>query len=182
MKNRGVGRGFAAAGALGAAALLTMGLAASGEAGEPTVVSRGELTDLHTDVTSPFDGASAQVTLASSAAGATATLHVWGVASGAQDDTFGAHLHTGACVTNSGPSAGGHYNADAIAGTSPVEVSDQTEVWLDFTVNSEGRGVATAVVPFTPTPGTRSVVIHAEPTNHETGSAGARLACLPVGW
>lgn len=181
MKNRRVGRAYAAAGALGAAAVLAVALGASGEAGEPTVVSRGELTDLHTDVTSPFDRASAQVTLASSAAGATATLHVWGVASGAQGDRFGAHLHTGPCVTNSGSSAGGHYNADAIAETSPVEVSDQTEVWLDFTVNSEGRGVATAVVPFTPMPGTRSVVIHAHATDYPTG-AGDRLACLPVVW
>lgn len=182
MKNRRVGRGYAAAGALGAAALLAVAVAAPGEAGIPTVVSRGELTDLHTDGTSPFDGASAQVTLASSAAGATATLHVWGVASGAQDDTFGAHLHTGPCVTNSGASAGGHYNADVMAGTSPVKISHLTEVWLDFTVNSNGLGLATAVVPFTPTPGTRSVVIHAESTNHETGVAGARLACLPVVW
>lgn len=161
---------------------LAVGQAVAAQGGEPTVVSRGALTDLSTTSPSPLDGASAQATLASSAAGATATLHVWGVALSAAGTAFGAHLHTGPCVEDSGSSAGGHYNADVVAGTTPVEISEQTEVWLDFTVSSSGRGSATTVVPFTPVPGSRSIVIHAMPTDHATGTAGARLACLPVAW
>ena len=61
-------------------------------------------------------------------------------------------------------------------------VNDQTEVWLDFTVNAEGVGVATTTVPFVPEPDdARSVVIHAEPTA-PNGTAGQRLECLPVVW
>ena len=43
-------------------------------------------------------------------------------------------------------------------------------------------GTATASVPFIPLEGDRSVVIHALATDHHTGLAGARLACLPVQW
>ena len=58
-------------------------------------------------------------------------------------------------------------------------VSDQTEVWLDVTINAGGVGVATTTVPFVPLTGDRSVVIHQEPTS-PTGGAGGRQACLPV--
>jgi superoxide dismutase, Cu-Zn family len=36
-------------------------------------------------------------------------------------------------------------------------------------------------VPFVPLPGNRAVVLHAAPTD-DHGTAGARLACLPVSW
>ena len=52
---------------------------------------------------------------------------------------------------------------------------------FDFAVD-DGAGTATASVPFIPLPGDRSVVIHALATDHHTGLAGARLACLPVQW
>ncbi len=175
-------RGGAAAVAAASAGLLAVAMAAGVEAGTPTVVSRGDVSHLDNSVVHAFDRASAQVTLASSAAGATATLHVWGVSTDAAGRTFGAHLHTGPCVSGAGSAAGGHYNSDAASGHSPVRVNDDTEVWLDVTVNGEGRAAATAVVPFTPTPGTRSVVIHALATDHGTGLAGPRVACLPVVW
>ncbi len=54
-------------------------------------------------------------------------------------------------------------------------------MWLDITVE-DGAATATASVPFVPVPGTRSVVVHAMETDHHTGGAGARLACLPVVW
>ena len=54
-------------------------------------------------------------------------------------------------------------------------------MWLDITVD-DGAGTATASVPFMPRPGARSVVVHALATDHHTGLAGARLACLPVVW
>ena len=69
----------------------------------------------------------------------------------------------------------------ATGGAEKPEISEDTEVWLDFTVD-DGAGTATASVPFVPQPGARSVVIHAIPTDHHTGLAGARLACLPVVW
>ena len=74
--------------------------------------------------------------------------------------------------------AGPHYN---VSGTTPPLVSDQTEVWLDFTAATDGTGAADTTVPFLPTPGTRSVVIHAEATA-PNGTAGPRLVCLPVAW
>ena len=61
------------------------------------------------------------------------------------------------------------------------EISEDTEVWLDFTVD-DGAATSTASVPFVPLPGDHSVVIHALATDHDTGLAGARLACLPVVW
>lgn len=179
---RRLAHGGAATAAAAGAGLLAVAMATAVEAGTPTVVSRGQVSHLDNSVVHAFDAASAQVTLASSAAGATATLHVWGVSPDVSGRRFGAHLHNGPCVTGSGGAAGGHYNSDAASGQSPVRVSDDTEVWLDFTVNAEGRGAATAVVPFTPVPGARSVVIHAQQTDHLTGLAGARVACLPVVW
>ena len=94
---------------------------------------------------------------------------------------FGAHLHLGPCVAGNGAAALAHYNTDVLAGVTPPEISEDTEVWLDFTVD-DGAGTATASVPFVPLPGTRSVVVHAMETDHETGGAGARLACVPVVW
>ena len=48
--------------------------------------------------------------------------------------------------------AGGHYNADAHAGHTPVVVSERTEVWLDFTVDAEGVGDSSTAVAFPVTP------------------------------
>jgi Cu/Zn superoxide dismutase len=73
-----------------------------------------------------------------------------------------------------------------------VKVNDQTEVWLNFHVNSGGNAEATATVPFVPTPGddglARSITFHAtatvhhqmDPTDPAVGTAGAKLACLPL--
>jgi superoxide dismutase, Cu-Zn family len=36
-------------------------------------------------------------------------------------------------------------------------------------------------VPFVPLPGNRAVVLHEKATDHH-GTAGVRLACLPVSW
>jgi Cu-Zn family superoxide dismutase len=58
---------------------------------------------------------------------------------------------------------------------------EQREVWLDVTSDAQGRGVATTTVPWSFAPGTAgSVVIHALPTDPQTGLAGARLACTSV--
>jgi Cu-Zn family superoxide dismutase len=142
----------------------------------------GGLRDYDTAAAGPFDGASARLELVQAPAGATAVLHVSGVDESVAGRTFGAHLHNGACATNDPALSAGHYNRDAHDGHTPVEVSDDTEIWLDVTVTAAGRGTSSAVVRFTPTGGERSVVIHANPTNPATGGAGTKLACLPVAW
>ena len=77
-----------------------------------------------------------------------------------------------------GDASGPHYN---VSTATPPVVSDQTEVWLDFTVTTDGTGAGDASVPFVPVPGDRAVVVHAEETA-PNGTAGARLVCLPVVW
>lgn len=95
--------------------------------------------------------------------------------------TYGAHLHVGPCVAGDGAAAGPHSNQSVVDGVVPQVVDATTEVWLDFTVRPNGSARSVAVVPFVPTSGTRSIVIHAMPTD-PAGAAGARLACLPVVW
>jgi Cu/Zn superoxide dismutase len=154
------------------------GPAAAG--GGPLVRSAGPLSDLQPAAAGPFDAASAAVQIVSSGSSSHTVLRVRGI-EGAEGQTFGAHLHAGPCVAGQPAAALGHYNTDVLAGVVPPEVSERTEVWLDFTVE-DGGGTATASVPFVPRPGTRSIVIHAAATDHTTGTAGARLACLPVVW
>jgi hypothetical protein len=60
-------------------------------------------------------------------------------------------------------------------------VNNQTEVWLDFTATGGGTGQAVAHLPWEPDSGQHSGVIHELPTA-ANGTAGARLACLPVEW
>lgn len=127
----------------------------------------------------PFRGARGVVVLVSHGARTTVRLHVTG--SKPASGTFGAHLHTGPCVAGDGAAAGPHYNTDVIAGRKPARMDREREIWLDFTVSPTGAATATTVVPFAPTPGNRSIVIHQEPTNSH-GAAGARLACLPLTW
>ncbi len=140
----------------------------------------GPLRDLQPTVTSPFDHASAKVIMLGLRHSSYFALRVRGVDPEAAGQTYGAHLHTGPCIAGDPNAAGPHYNTDVLAGVTPAEVSPNTEVWLDFEVNSRGRGRSSTVVPFKPQPGVRSIVIHAEPTNEANGMAGARLACLPL--
>ena len=159
----------------------SVAVAATAAAGAAVLRFADSLKDYSSATAGPFDHASARLQLVDRATGATAVLHVRGVDPSVAGRTFGAHLHDGPCSTDSPAAASGHYNADAHADHVPVVVSRQTEVWLDFTVD-DGAGTATASVPFVPQPGTRSVVVHAAETDPHTGTAGARLACLPVEW
>ncbi len=153
---------------------------AAAAAGGPVVRSSGPLTDLKPAAAGPFDGAGAAAQIVSSGGASHTVLRVRGV-EGADGQTFGAHLHVGPCVAGNGAAAGPHYNSDVLAGAEKPRVGEETEVWLDVTID-DGSGTATASVPFVPVPGDHSVVIHALETNHETGLAGDRLACLPVAW
>jgi Cu/Zn superoxide dismutase len=140
------------------------------------------LRDLQLSTDEPFDGAYASVTMISWGRASYFALRVRGVDQGPVGQRYGAHLHTESCVAGDGDAAGPHYNIDLLAGVpkAEAEVSSNTEVWLDFKLNSRGEGRSSTVVPFVPADGERAIVIHADPTDTSTGGAGARLACLPL--
>ncbi len=138
----------------------------------------GQLSDLSPTTQDPMDGARARVVMRAKSDGTKFRLVVRGIDRAAVGMEYGAHLHAGPCVAGDGAAALGHYN---VSTSVPPVASPETEVWLDFTVNRHRVGRSTTTVPFTPVPGARSVVIHAEPTS-ETGAAGPRMACLPVVW
>lgn len=138
---------------------------------------RADLRDLAPATAGPFDAARAKLTLDTSD-GTRAVLIVHGVDPAVAGRTFGAHLHVGPCVAGNGAAALGHYNH---SGTVPATVDDRTEIWLDVTINAEGNGRSVSRVDWAPLAGARSVVVHANPTAPD-GTAGARLACLPVEW
>jgi hypothetical protein len=92
---------------------------------------------------------------------------------------FGAHLHVGPCVAGKPADAESHYNIDAVNGDPSAVANDKTEVWLDFVVDRNGRGQATARVPWVPAAGEHAIVIHKEPTARNS-VAGARQACIPL--
>jgi Cu/Zn superoxide dismutase len=182
MHNRTIRR-LAAAGATAALAV-TFNAAAAGAATPDTREVRqftAPLTDLQPGVDDPLDGATARLIMIEYTGTTTFVLIVTGVDRAAAGQTYGAHLHVGACVAGDGAAAGPHYNQSVLDGDDPVDVSDETEVWLDVTINAGGVGVSTTTVPFAPEPGVRSVVLHAEATA-PTGTAGPRLECLPVVW
>jgi hypothetical protein len=135
--------------------------------------SKGPLSDLQPISSQATDRAWA-VASATVAEGRTIVrLNVKDLDRLAAGTTFGAHVHVGPCVEGDGAAALGHYNHGG-------GVSAETEVWLDFTVTEGGTGHATAIVPFEiPEGAASSIVIHALPTAAD-GSAGARLACLPL--
>ena len=105
---------------------------------------------------------------------------------------YGAHAHSAACGST-GALAGPHfqYSPDPVTpSTSPAYANADNEIWLDFTTDSKGRGWAIAVQDWQPSADRRpaSVVIHLEHTHDGSdptlpaGTAGARLACLNVGF
>ncbi len=175
--NHHTARRTTAALACATVALLTAATAGPAPAA-PAQVFRGDLVDLSTTTPDPFGDASAHLVMTPTANGTLFHLRVKGIDPAVAGADYGAHLHVGPCVAGNGAAAGPHYNVSTSA---PPVVSDQTEVWLDFTVTADGTGAADTTVPFLPAPGDRAVVVHAEPTA-PNGTAGARLVCLPVAW
>jgi Cu/Zn superoxide dismutase len=162
----------------GAALVGTLGALAPAVAGTANVF-RGDVSDLAPAAAGPFDHASAQLVLVGSHGDSTnIVLVVKDVDRSVAGQTFGAHLHTGPCVPGNGAAAGPHYNHSWVV---PAVVDRTTEVWLDFTVTRGGTGQSRWQSGWVPTPGQRSVVIHQNPTAPD-GTAGARIACLPVEW
>ncbi|GAB2996307.1 superoxide dismutase [Saccharothrix stipae] len=99
------------------------------------------------------------------------------------DRDYGAHAHVNPC----GPAptdAGPHYQHVQGGATDPAFANPRNEIWLDFTTDEQGRGVAFARLDWRF--GARrpaSVVLHAEHTHTgpgEAGTAGARVGCLTV--
>ena len=140
--------------------------------------SSSQVTDLQPTLDTPLDHATASVRMYS-LFGSIFTLKLKGIDPSAAGMTYGAHLHTGPCVAGQPAAAGPHYNIDAINGVTPVEASDETEVWLDFKVDRDGNASSRTYVRFVPKPGDRAIIVHAEETAPD-GTAGARLVCLPL--
>jgi hypothetical protein len=135
---------------------------------------RGELTDLSPNTEDVFDGASSAAAMMGMEGSTFFLLQITGIDKSAAGKEYPAHLHQGPCEAGNGAAAGPHYNTNVMAGLPPV-VSPETEVILDFDVDSVGNTRATTNVPFVPLPGVRSIVIHGQ------AAAGAPpLACLPL--
>jgi len=149
---------------------------------------RGGLTDLSPNTGDVYDGARATAVMIGMRNESTFRVTISGLKESAIHQEYGAHVHTGPCGLDAAGHAtvGGHYNTTP-RGLPPV-VNDKTEVWLNFHVNSDRTARDTAVVPFIANPeGARSITFHEKATvHHQTaggaavGTAGAKLACLPL--
>jgi hypothetical protein len=158
----------------GGAAALLLAASTAGATAPARARGAGELRDLLQATTQPTDHGTAQVTALEAGGQTTVTLKVQGLDHTFAGTVLGAHVHTGSCIEGDGAAAGPHYNTGG-------GISDETEVWLDFTVEANGTGSAATTVPFTiPSGAAGAVVIHAQHTDHGTGAAGPRWACLPV--
>ena len=150
----------------------------------------GPLTDLSPSTNDPFDGAKATATMMGVGGSTFFRVQVRGVDDSAVGKVYGAHLHQGPCGLDEAgaPTVGPHYNTSEFDAEKKVYtvINDQTEVWLDFEVDPFGNARSTTRVPFVPTAGERSITLHAAPTVHHAtetaaaGTAGAKLACLPL--
>lgn len=132
-------------------------------------------------------GAHARVQAVANAAGnLVVTLHVRGLRPNTE---YGAHAHQNACGAT-GAAAGPHFQhvVDPVQpSTNPAYANPRNEIWLDLTTDDEGNGSAQALVrwQFAPDRRAGSVIIHEHLTNpgpDNAGTAGARLACLTVGF
>jgi superoxide dismutase, Cu-Zn family len=162
----------------------------------------GPLTDLSPTTDDPlktdmFDGAKATATMMGVGGSTFFRVQIRGVDDRVVGKTYGAHLHQGPCGLAKDPTTGVlqptvglHYNtSDFDTQKNAYElINDQTEVWLDFKVDAFGNARSSARVDFVPTEGKRSITLHATPTVHHqenatdpaVGTAGAKLACLPL--
>ena len=131
------------------------------------------------------EGASARVDAVYNASGASIfVLHVWGLA---PNTAYGSHAHVNACGAT-GAAAGPHYQHVVDPhqpSTDPAYANPHNEVWLDFETDSDGNATATSTEDWQFSADRRpgSVIIHVETTHtgpDDSGTAGARLACLTV--
>lgn len=131
-------------------------------------------------------GAHASVfSLSTERLGTTTKLAVSGLQPGKH---YGAHVHESACGP-SGDDAGPHFQHEQDPNqpsTDPEYANPDNEVWLDFTTTADGKGFAASHVDWSyQDRRPASVVIHEHHTSTdpgEAGDAGARLACINVGF
>jgi len=159
-------------------------------AGADRIRSESELIRYGTPPAIP-EGAQARVQAVYNAAGdSIVTLHVWGLE---PNHEYGAHAHQAACSPTDPMAAGGHFQnvpfPQGSSATDPRYANPTNEIWLDLVTDEDGNGVAQTKVPwqFSPERRAGSVMIHAEHTHTGgpdggAGTAGARLACLTVGF
>jgi hypothetical protein len=141
---------------------------------------RGHLTDLSPSTDDVFDGAKASAVMIGMEGSSFFRLQITGIDERAAGKEYPTYLHTGPCVAGQAALALGHYNTQQEAGFPPPwRVNNQTEVHLDFKVNSDRSAHVSVNVPFIPVPEKRSIVIHPDATP-PAGSSPARLACLPL--
>jgi len=115
----------------------------------------------------------------------TVTLNVRGLV---PNRAYGAHAHALPCGPT-GDAAGPHFQhvPDPVKpSVDPAYANPANEIWLDFKTDSQGNATAASTVPWE-FQNTRagSVVIHADPTQTaagKAGTAGARIACVSVGF
>lgn len=131
-------------------------------------------------------GSSATVRAVSTQDGKTMVfLYVEGLPANHQ---YGAHVHQKQC--GPGPDdAGAHYQnvPDPVQpSVDPAYANSQNEIWLDFTTDRHGNAWTSSTVNWQFTQRhAGSVVIHADHTHTDpghAGAAGARLACVTVGF
>jgi Cu-Zn family superoxide dismutase len=168
------------------AAIAAVGLFLSSPAlaGTDRIRSEGPLVSYSAAIPA---GAQARVQAVYDASGKSViTLHVWGL----QPNTeYGAHAHRNECGAT-GAAAGPHFQNvvdPVVPSTDPAYANPSNEIWLDFETDSLGNGAAQTLVDwqFDPDRRAHSVIIHAEHTHTgsaDSGIAGARLACLTVGF
>lgn len=121
--------------------------------------------------------------LSAPALGTSTVLAVHGLVPG---HAYGAHAHTKACGAT-GDVAGPHFQhtPDPVTpSVDPAYANPRNEIWLDFTADRLGTGVAVSRVAW-PLGDRRpkSVVIHETHTHSDpgrAGTAGARLGCVNV--
>ncbi|WP_181775225.1 superoxide dismutase family protein [Amycolatopsis pittospori] len=148
------------------------------------ITAKSGLTSYKPELVPP--GARAHVFgLTSKASGTSVAVLVTGLLPGRE---YGAHAHTNPCGAT-GDLAGPHYQnvEDPVKpSVDPAYANPRNEIWLDLTADATGRGVAVSKVDWTF--GARranSIVIHETHTHTDpghAGTAGARLACVTVGF
>lgn len=115
----------------------------------------------------------------------TVTLNVRGLV---PNRVYGAHAHAMPCGPK-GDDAGPHFQhrPDPVTpSVDPNYANPRNEIWLDFTTDAQGNATTATTVPWVfSNERAASVVIHAEATQTapgKAGTAGARVACLSVGF
>ncbi|MDQ7806634.1 superoxide dismutase [Amycolatopsis sp. A133] len=149
----------------------------AGAPGAPAVTYRPDLV--------PAGARAHVVSLSAAATGTSTTLVVSGLRPGR---AYGAHAHARPCGTT-GDAAGPHFQhaPDPVQpSVDPAYANPRNEIWLDFTTDRLGTGFGRSTVDWTfGARRAKSVVLHETPTHTDpghAGTAGARLACLDVGF